>query len=99
MSCVYVLVLVLLGGFSPLGVQSFPGGAPNAACSTLAPDPVAHISGPATTPVPYSLDLSSFLLPDSSGYAYVPGKQYTYEQNWERVLTICHWLDASIIYS
>ena len=55
------------------GVESFSGGAPPAACSTISPDPAEHRAQPQTGPVPYNIDISQ--LSDAGGYT--PGQTYS----------------------
>ncbi len=79
--CVAVLVMALCGSV-PMLVQGFPSGAPAAACSTLAPNQNLHLAppqDPEMVPVPYSLNLSSLVLSDGSGYGYKPGRRYMCE--------------------
>ena len=55
------------------GVESFSGGAPSAACSTISPDPAEHRAQPQSSPVPYNIDISQ--LSDAGGYT--PGQTYS----------------------
>ncbi len=53
---------------------SLPGGAPQAACTTLEP---SHGTTSQTTPNPYQLVLDEFMDPEDGTYYYIPGVTYT----------------------
>lgn len=76
-------VLVLLVGAAYWsGVECFSSGAPEGACSTLAPLEIAHLGSAQSSQVPYEVNLTS-LDAGNGGFAYMPGVAYscTYNSN------------------
>lgn len=55
---------------------SFPTGAPQAACQTLAPDATSHGATPQASDVPYLQDLSAFYNLATDQMVYTPDTVY-----------------------
>ena len=70
MECYLRLNLLLISIIPP--ALSFPFGAPQAACQTLAPDVTSHGAQPQVIDIPYVLNLSSFYDPALQQYVYTP---------------------------
>ena len=68
------LVLLLISMVPP--TLSFPTGAPQAACQTLAPDAAQHGAQPQVTNIPYVLNLSAFYDQVLQQYVYTPNTTY-----------------------
>ena len=64
MKCYWMFILLSVSMVPPS--LSFPTGAPQAACQTLAPDATHHGAAPQVTDIPYVLNLSTFY--DPVGY-------------------------------
>lgn len=72
MGVMLVSAVVLVAGICL--VRAWPGGPPEAACSTLTPN---HPGSSQTSPVPYVIDLDQF--ETNGSYAYTPGRTYLRE--------------------
>ena len=74
----YVALIVLLALLYAQGVESFPTGAPPAACDDLTPrqqsESSGHVDPAQTNPLPYIFDISLFN--DNGTYQYTPGQTY-----------------------
>ena len=74
----YVILIVLLALLYAQGVESFPTGAPLAACDDLTPrqqsESSGHVGPSQATLLPYIIDISLFN--DSGTYQYTPGQTY-----------------------
>ena len=55
---------------------SFPTGAPQAACQSLAPDATSHGALPQVIDIPYVLNLSAFYDQTLQQFAYTPDVTY-----------------------
>ena len=55
---------------------SFPSGAPQAACQTLAPNATSHGATPQVTDIPYVLNLSAFYDQATGEMVYTPDIVY-----------------------
>ena len=55
---------------------SFPSGAPQTACQTLAPDATSHGATPQATETPYALNLSAFYDQTTDQMVYTPDIVY-----------------------
>ena len=55
---------------------SFPSGAPQTACQTLAPDATSHGATPQVTDIPYVLNLSVFYDQTTDQLVYTPDIVY-----------------------
>ena len=66
---------------------SFPLGAPQSACETLAPDAIQHGAQPQVTNIPYVLNLSAFYDQALQQYVYTPDTTYN-SKRWSRSLTL-----------
>ena len=74
MECYWKLTLVLVSMAAP--TLSFPSGAPQTACQTLAPDTTSHGAIPQVTDIPYVLNLSAFYDQATGEMAYTPDTVY-----------------------
>ena len=74
MECYWSLVLLLVSMVSP--TLSFPSGAPQTACQTLAPDATSHGATPQVTDIPYVLNLSAFYDQATGQMVYTPDIVY-----------------------
>ena len=74
-----IILIVLLALLYARGVESFPSGAPSAACDDLTPRPLGESSGhvaPAQpNTLPYIFNITPF--DDNGTYQYTPGQTYT----------------------
>ena len=66
-----ITLVVLLVSIIPLAL-SFPSGAPQTACQTLAPNATSHGATPQVTDIPYVLNLSSFYDQATGEMVYTP---------------------------
>lgn len=71
----WMFVIVLLTSIVHLCL-SFPTGAPQAACQTVAPDATQHGAHPQVTGVPYVLNLTSFYDHATGEMVYTPDTVY-----------------------
>ena len=74
MECCWKLILVLVSMAAP--TLSFPSGAPQTACQTLAPDATSHGAQPQVTDIPYVLNLSAFYGQATDQMVYTPDTVY-----------------------
>ena len=70
----FVLTLLLIYTTTP--TFSFPSGAPQSACVTLAPDAIRHGAPAQATDVPYLLNLSALYNPALERMVYTPNTVY-----------------------
>ena len=78
MKLFWMFVITLLVSIIPLTL-SFPSGAPQAACQTLAPDATSHGATPQDTDIPYVLNLSTFYDQATDQMVYTPDMVYDRE--------------------
>ena len=69
------MVILLLGSMVPTAL-SFPTGAPQAACQTLAPSATQHGAQPQVADIPYVLNLSAFYDQATGEMVYTPDTVY-----------------------
>ena len=74
MKLFWMFVITLLVTIIPFTL-SFPSGAPQAACQTLAPDATSH----GATDIPYVLNLSTFYDQATDQMVYTPNMVYDRE--------------------
>ena len=78
-SLLSIVTVVVLIALYARGVESFPSGAPAAACDTLTPTQDSgrgHVEPPQNTTVPYMIDIIS-PFNDNGTLRYTPGQTYT----------------------
>ena len=71
----FIMIILLLVSII-LPSQSFPTGAPQAACQTLAPNATQHGAQPQVTDIPYVLNLSAFYDQATDLMVYTPDTVY-----------------------
>ena len=76
MKLFWMLVIIILLVSVILPSLSFPTGAPQAACQTLAPNATQHGAQPQVTNIPYILNLSAFYDQATDQMVYTPGTVY-----------------------
>lgn len=88
-----VITLLLVSVITPS--LSFPTGAPQASCQTLAPDAMQHGAPPQVTDVPYILNLSAFYVQTAGeiSMVYTPDTIYNRKAQW------CNSHDAIIFHA
>ena len=74
MECYLRLSLLLISIIPPS--LSFPSGAPQTACQTLAPDATSHGAQPQATDIPYVLNLSALYDQAADQMVYTPDIVY-----------------------
>ena len=74
MECYLRVTLLLISIIPP--ALSFPSGAPQTSCQTLAPDATSHGATPQVTDIPYILNLSVFYDQATGEMVYTPGIVY-----------------------
>ena len=78
----YLGLILLLMSIVP-STLSFPTGAPQAACETLAPNATRHGAQPQVTDIPYVLNLSAFYDPVAEQMVYTPDTVYNSKINYQ----------------
>ena len=71
----YLELTLLLFSIIPAAL-SFPLGAPQNACQTLAPNATSHGAQPQVTDIPYALNLSAFYDQATGEMVYTPDTVY-----------------------
>ena len=74
MKLFWTLIIILVSVIHPN--LSFPTGAPQAACQTLAPNATQHGAQPQVTDIPYVLNLSAFYDQTTDQMVYTPDTVY-----------------------
>ena len=69
-----LILMVLISTVPP--TLSFPTGAPQAACQTLAPNATQHGAQPQAVDIPYVLNLSAFYNQATDEMVYIPDTVY-----------------------